>query len=125
MRILNRYQENFKYLANHIIHTIQQIQNAARGTKLNSLLSESMGIQFGFKKIFIMWTEVNKVIAVSSIDGQVLWSHYFGEGVPEKILLRNVFERESDSKEGTQQELAVIQDNKVTFLNPFTGVVNQ
>ncbi len=47
--------------------------------------------------MFIALTEVGKVLSVSSIDGSVLWSNYFaGSQKPEKVLIRNMLEREID-----------------------------
>ena len=72
------------------------IQSLQHSSKVKSL-SEGLGLQFGFNKMFLVLTEVNKVIAISSRDGSVIWSHYFGEGLPEKILVRKMYEKEIDT----------------------------
>jgi len=49
---------------------------------------------FGFKKVFLMLTEAGKVVAISSVDGRVQWSEYLGGGSAQKILVRNMLERD-------------------------------
>ena len=96
-----RYRENALYIINHIISLVEYLQSSEAKT----FITEALGVQFGFKKLFIGLTDVGKIVSFSSIDGKVMWSNYFGEqSKPQKILIRNMMEREIEefTKHGGQ-----------------------
>ena len=57
-------------------------------------MTDTLGDQFGFKKIALMLTNAGKLVAVSTMDGSIMWKQYFQEEVPYKILVRNMLEKE-------------------------------
>lgn len=59
---------------------------------------DSLQATFGFKKIFLMLTEVGKLIAISSSDGSIQWTEYLG-GESEKIIVRNMLESEGEGQQ--------------------------
>lgn len=60
-RIINRYIENFNYLVNHLSSMVTPRSTAA--------VKESMNNLFGFKKVFLMLSDVGRLIALSATDG--------------------------------------------------------
>ena len=83
------------YLINNLVRFVNELKEGGKKSA-----AEALGTQFGFKKMFLMLTEVGKVVAVSATDGQVLWSHYFGENIPSKILVRTFEDREFNGENG-------------------------
>jgi len=57
-------------------------------------MTDTLGDQFGFKKIALMLTNAGKLVAVSTMDGSIMWKQYFQEEIPHKILVRNMLEKE-------------------------------
>ena len=78
---------------------------------------------FGFKKVFLMLTDVGRLVALSATDGKVQWAEYFGGNV-EKVIVRNILDSEIREKgENTQtQQVAVILQDEIRFLDPKTGL---
>jgi hypothetical protein len=60
-RILNRYKENFSYLVNHLSGLVTPRSSAA--------IKDSMNNLFGFKKVFLMLTDVGRLVALTATDG--------------------------------------------------------
>jgi len=69
-----RYRENALYIINHILSLVQYLKSSETKT----FITDSLGVQFGFKKLFVGLTDVGKILSFSSIDGKVIWSTYFG-----------------------------------------------
>jgi glycerol-3-phosphate responsive antiterminator len=113
-RILNRYKENLNYLVNHLSGIVTPRSSAAVKDSLDNL--------FGFKKVFLMLTDVGRLVALSATDGKVQWAEYFGGNV-EKVIVRNILDSEIKEKgENTQtQQIAVILNDEIRFLDPKTG----
>lgn len=63
---MNRYKENFQYLVNHLNSYIQSVQQSGKDA-----LKESLNTLFGFKKTFLLLSDVGRLVAVSSHDGKV------------------------------------------------------
>jgi hypothetical protein len=113
-RILNRYKENINYLVNHLSGLVTPRSSAAVKDSMNNL--------FGFKKVFLMLSDVGRLVALSATDGRVHWAEYFGGNV-EKVIVRNIHDSEIREKgENTQtQQIAVILHDEIRFLDPQTG----
>jgi glycerol-3-phosphate responsive antiterminator len=62
-RIVNRYKENFNYLINHLSGIVTPRSAVAVKDSMNNL--------FGFKKVFLMLTDVGRLVALSATDGKV------------------------------------------------------
>jgi hypothetical protein len=89
-RIIKRYTENFAYL----VSSFMKIAKAGDPSKI-SLITDTLGDQFGFKKILLMLSDVGKLVALTSDSGQVLWKQYFGStDVPSKVFIRNMLDKE-------------------------------
>jgi hypothetical protein len=114
-RIAKRYKENFNYLVN-------QVSNIFNSVRTSASVKDGLNSLFGFKKIFLMLTDVGKVIAISSTDGAVQWTEYLG-GSAQKIIVRNLMdsEIEDNGKDTLTQELVAIFTDHISFLNPYTG----
>jgi hypothetical protein len=65
-RIVNRYKENFAYLLRHL-----QDLTKSFGSEGSIEIKDSMNGLFGFKKVFLMLTDVGRLIALSSTDGKI------------------------------------------------------
>lgn len=76
-RLVARYTENVAFAMNHLKNLIYPKKISPTG-----LLTETLGGQFGFKKVFLMLTEPGKLIAISSTDGTIIWKKYFSEDIP-------------------------------------------
>jgi hypothetical protein len=75
---------------------------------------------FGFKKVFLMLTDVGRLIALSSTDGKIQWAEYLGNSV-QKIIVRNMLDREINEKgpQDTQtKQIGVILHDEIKFLDP-------
>lgn len=91
-RIANRYKENFQYLVNHLKSMGDQLSS-----KGSTAIKDNLSSQFGFRKVFLMLTDVGKLVAVSSIDGAVKWTEYL-HGQTSKIIVRNMMDKEIEEK---------------------------
>lgn len=105
-RIVNRYKENFNYLVGQVQGFIGQGSVYAK---------DSLQATFGFKKVFLMLTEVGKLIAISSSDGAIQWTEYLG-GESQKIIVRNMLE-----SEGEGQQIVSILKSSVNLHNAADG----
>lgn len=65
-RIMNRYKENFAYLLRHLQDLPQSF-----GSEGNVEKKDSMNGLFGFRKVFLMLTDVGRLIALTATDGKV------------------------------------------------------
>ena len=72
-RIINRYLNNFKFLATQVRALIDELSGKAADTDLVSI-AENLKDPFGLKKTLVLLTKPNKVIAISSFDGKTQWS---------------------------------------------------
>ena len=75
-RIVTRYKENFNYLLNQFKSVIKSIKGQG-----GTAFKETLNNVFGFKKVFLMLTEVGRLVAVSSQDGSIQWTEYLGGNV--------------------------------------------
>lgn len=88
-RIIQRYVENFSYIAKFLF-SMRQIDLKAA----SSILSGDLDT-YGFKKILIALSNSGKIFGIQSHDGSLLWtSDYLGPNGPRSILLRNAYSRE-------------------------------
>eukprot|EP00347_Sterkiella_histriomuscorum_P017346 403349738 len=130
MKIMNRYKENIEFLIDQVISLTKYLQNRGKEQQETGI-SESLGVSFGFRKMFIALTEVGKLLALSSTNGKVLWSNYLGSSDnqrPQKVLIRNMLDREveqhSNKDQIYNQQIVIIQKDKLSFLNPYTGQID-
>jgi hypothetical protein len=59
-RIIARYQENFQYLVNHVTQVLDSLRGRGQSTQIKDKLTSV----FGFRKVFLMLTDVGKLVAV-------------------------------------------------------------
>jgi hypothetical protein len=76
VRIMNRYRENFAYLVRHL-----QDVTKSFGSEGSIEKKDSMNGLFGFKKVFLMLTDVGRLIALTATDGKIQWAEYLGTNV--------------------------------------------
>jgi hypothetical protein len=116
-RIANRYRENFGFLLRHLQDMTQSF-----GAEGNASKKDSMNGLFGFKKVFLMLTDVGKLVALTSTDGKIQWSEYMG-GTASKIIVRNMLDRDINENGPLTQtkQIGVILHDEIKFLNPQTG----
>jgi hypothetical protein len=65
-RILNRYKENFSYLLRHL-----QDLPKSFGSEGSVEKKDTMNGLFGFKKVFLMLTDVGRLIALTATEGKI------------------------------------------------------
>jgi hypothetical protein len=104
---------------------VKHLKNFAEsfGSKGSVAAKESMNGLFGFKKVFLLLTDVGRLIALSATDGKVQWAEYQGTTV-QKVIVRNMLDREINEKgpEDTQtKQIGVIVHDEIKFLVPRTG----
>jgi hypothetical protein len=112
---VNRYKENFAYLVRHL-----QDLTKSFGSEGSIEIKNNMNGLFGFKKVFLMLTDVGRLIALSSTDGKIQWAEYLGNSV-QKIIVRNMLDREINEKgpQDTQtKQIGVILHDEIKFLDP-------
>jgi len=77
-RILRRYQENFAYL----IRSVKDLMGSDVSSTIGKITaSKEVADMLGFDKTLILLTKPNKIHAISSNTGNLLWSYW----VPEPI----------------------------------------
>jgi hypothetical protein len=62
-RIVKRYKENFQYLVKQISNIVSPTSSTDAKDKMNNL--------FGFKKVFLMLSDVGRLVALSATDGSI------------------------------------------------------
>lgn len=88
-RIVQRYVENFSYLAKKLL-SIKEIDIRAASSVFSGDIDT-----YGFKKIIVALSNTGKIFGIQSNDGSLLWtSEFLGLGSPQKILLRDTYSRE-------------------------------
>lgn len=111
--IINRYKENFNYLVNHLEGLFKSGRSAVK---------DGLQSTFGFKKVFLLLTDVGRLVALSATDGQVQWTEYLGSGA-QKIIVRNMLEREIQEKgeDTLTQQISAIVGDTIFMINPTNG----
>lgn len=85
-------------------------------------MKDGLQSTFGFKKVFLLLTDVGRLVALSATDGQVQWTEYLGSGA-QKIIVRNMLEREIQEKgeDTLTQQISAIVGDTIFMINPTNG----
>ena len=114
-KMMQRYAENFQYLVKLLMSmkelTEQEIMSTARSYDVDI---------YGYKKTVVALTEYGKIFAFSSYNGAVLWASNFFHTAPQKLLVRQTYDRASASPQ--TQAVAIFKDS-MQFMNGNDGTI--
>lgn len=113
LRIVQRYTENLQYLVSSVAEFVGGLSGGV-DTSIGRVNSEQD--TFGIDKTFVLLTKPNKVIAVSSLTGQILWARR----IPSEV--RNLFVTESIELQSVQIRVVTASSELIT-INPLTGTI--
>ena len=109
-RILQRYAENLQYL----IQVVSEFIAGFQQEETTNIRTQQDSEIFGFDKTLVLLTKPNKVLAISSLTGQIIWSQRISSPVARLFVQQN-------TEEGTVDIKVVTQAGQVIQLNPLTG----
>jgi len=115
-KIMRRYWENFQFFL-HTIVSLLQNDDVASIMKDGSASIE--GEMFGFTKTFILLTEPGKIVALSSMDGSVLWTYFDPQEKGLNVLV------EATGGFDNIVDVIVVSGGALTYLDPLTGAIRQ
>ena len=107
-RIIRRYTENLNFILKSVNSFVQLLSNSE---DIFKTFTEQGTDQFGYEKVLVVLTKPNKVFALSSLDGSVLWSFFDNKKI-EKIFVKQ--------NEG-QFKVALIMQDELVSLDSQTG----
>lgn len=112
-KMMQRYAENAQYLLKVLLSmkelTEQEIMQKAYDIDI-----------YGYKKTVVALTEYGKVFAFSSYNGAVLWASNFFTSAPQKLLLRQTYDRASET---SQTQAVTIFKDSMLFMNGNDGQI--